>query len=128
MGDHQVDRLLPEWGAWLRRENAGALGYAQVRYREMVARASSASDVPSVDPDVPRLDAIVRKHMAGVAVQMLRLRYEHGLPDKTSAKHLRMSRSEFNRMLNLIVLPQLRLQWDVYGQFPASVEVSVPAL
>lgn len=112
MNDHPVDRLLAAWGAWVRRENSTNLGYSQVQYSEYIARAHSATGYVDLDPDVPRLDEIIRHTLAYAPRRMLELRYVQGLPDKAAAKLMSISRQEFNRMVNLIVLPQLRFSWD----------------
>lgn len=110
--DHPVDELLIAWGSWCRRENDTNLGYAQVQYTEYIARASSATGYVDLDPDVPVLDELIRKTLAYAPRRMLELRYVQGLPDKTAGRLLSLTRTEFNKILNMSVLPQLRHSWD----------------
>ena len=111
--DHSVDHLLPSWGAWARRENhATGLGYSRVQYAELIARSTSASDYHSTDPDILRLDKIIRTRLATESMAIVRWRYEYQLPDKAIAARLKLSRPTVNQMLHRIVLPQLRLEWD----------------
>src|SRR5574343_1364666 len=100
--DHPVADLLPAWGAWVRRENDSGLGYSQVQYAELVSRANSATDYVNLDPDVPRLDKLIREHLAYTPRRMLELRYVYHLPDKRVGHLLRLSRSEVNKMINVI--------------------------
>lgn len=121
--DHPVDRLLPDWGAWLRAENRSGLGYSQVQYAEFVARSTSATDWhPRVDPDILRMDAMIRTRLAADSIAILRYRYQYELPDKITAAKLGLSRQVVNQMLHRVVLPQLRLEWD------ATPVVTIPGL
>ena len=111
--DHPVDILLPLWGAWCRRENRSGLGYAQVQYAEMIARATSATNwSPRIDTDVIELDRIIRERVAPQPRVVLLSRYRDQLQDKQVAAKFSISRSHLNRMLHLAILPQLRHEWD----------------
>ncbi len=112
--DHPVDDLLPAWAQWVRRENDAGLGYSQVKYSEYIARSTSATGYGGdFDPRIAELDGLIRKQLAYTPRRMLELRYVYGLPDKRAAAVLSLDRSGFNKMLNMIVLPQLRHAWDL---------------
>jgi DNA-directed RNA polymerase specialized sigma subunit len=112
--DHPVDEILPAWGRWARLENRSGLGYAQVQYSEMIARSTSATDWnPRLDPEIVRLDEIIRTRLANPAKFIIISRYRDGLTDKIVATKFGVSRSQLNRMLHLVVLPQLRHEWDL---------------
>ena len=118
MIDHRVDRLLVVWGAWVRRENRATNGYALMRYAERIQRSQSADEFGQmqVDPDVLELDKLIRVHLAPLPRQMVVERYANQTPDGYAARMCRISRSEYNKLLNRAVLPQLRHLWDVmYG-------------
>jgi hypothetical protein len=111
--DHPVDSLLPDWGAWCRRENNSGLGYSQVQYAEMIARATSASEWnPHHDPRVQLLDVIIRTRLAQQPRIILMAKFVERMPDKTVAAKFSISRSHLNRMLHIAILPQLRHEWD----------------
>lgn len=113
MIDHPVDSLLPDWAAWVRRENDAGLGYSQVQYSEYIAKATSATGYTGdFDPRILRLDKLIRLQLAYTPRRMLELRYVYGLPDKKAAQLLSLDRPSYNKMLNVIVLPQLRHSWD----------------
>ena len=117
--DHPVDNLLPDWGAWARRENNSGLGYAQVQYSEMIARATSASEWnPHYDPKVALLDSLIRSRLANPSRKIIVLKWVDRLPDKTVADQFGISRSHLNRILHLVVLPQLRHEWDCCNTIP----------
>ena len=111
--DHPVDSLLSEWGQWVRRENDAGLGYSQVQYSEYIARDTSATGYTGdFDPRITKLDQLIRKHLAYTPRRMIELRWAYGLPDKKAAQIMSLDRVSYNRMLNVIVLPQLRHAWD----------------
>jgi hypothetical protein len=111
--DHPVDTLLPDWGAWVRKENRTGLGYSQVQYAEMIARSTSASGWnPHVDLDVTRLDELIRKELPPHGITVLVLRYVQMLPDKRAAVLMRLSRSELSKLRSMFVMPALRQAWD----------------
>ena len=112
--DHPVDRyLLADWGAYCRRENQSGLGFAQVQYKELVARSTSATGWnPKVDPDILRFHRIVTERMAPEARRVLVCRWVYQWPEKKTASDMKISRSHVNRMLHLVILPQLRMEWD----------------
>lgn len=118
MIEHPLDGgLLQAWGSWVRAENDSGLGYAQVQYAELIARATSATGWSGdFDPRISELDHIIRTQLAHTPRRMLELRYVYRLTDKRAAAILKMSRQEFNRGLHMLVLPQLRHAWDCHDK------------
>ena len=112
---HPVDHLLTEWGAWVRRENRVFGGYAQVGYAEHIQASHSASDwvQTQVDPEILAMDALIRTQLPPFSRQCMVERYVNQLPDGRAARLVKISRSEYNKLMNRTILPQVRHLWNL---------------
>lgn len=110
--DHPVDNLLADWGSWCRKESRSFLGYAQIKYSELVSRSQSTDNTVFVDEKVVALDKLIHKILPTSGVYLLFLSYVQMLPDKRACFEMKMSRSEFGKMRNMFVMPALRKAWD----------------
>lgn len=112
VADHPVDTLLAPWGLYLRHANDPGLGYAQSGYAERIGKSYSATDYVDIDPDVLRLDELVRKWLPPLSIAILRATYEYGWKDAITAREHKLTRSEVSRMRTRIIIPALRIAWD----------------
>lgn len=108
---HYVDELLTNWAAWVVKANRGKLGYAMGGYAERIGTSSRTDDhSPDIDPDVPRLDDLIRK-LPSLLFDIVWLHYV--VPGGVKTKRGGLSETEYFARVRL-AKEVLRNAWDEY--------------
>lgn len=109
--DHPMHRYLCAWARYVARENrANVLGYAQSSYTEMVGQGSYRSDGLPVDPDVLRMDEIIKHRIPRLCVTALWQHYV--LPGESKTKYEPGQSTLYYARLNL-AQDAVKEQWEL---------------